>query len=144
MKLRITVQTNESPVPSDPGMPFSSLTGGRVPRAGTLLSSIAVHVVVIVLIAAVSQQVALWSKDDEMDWSRYTVEPLRIHLAEPLIFRQTAPANRRLPSRSAAGRCSTGTRQGAGTGIARAGRAGWAGIANTGRECQQCTSRDPT
>jgi hypothetical protein len=72
---------------------FAVLQTRRVPRLWTLIGSIASHAAAIVLIAVISQQVAAWFAEDEIDWSRYKVEPLRLHLAEPLFFRASQPAN---------------------------------------------------
>ena len=66
---------------------FNGLTLGPVPRMWSLVSSVAGHAVVLVLLAVVSQHVSAWLKDDQVDWARYKVEPLRLHLNEPLFFR---------------------------------------------------------
>ena len=144
MRLRIRFRTGESPVPAGPGMRFASLATGRVPRTGTLLSSVAVHLVVIVLITVVSRQIALWAKDDEVDWSRYSVEPLRIHLAEPLFFRASDPGKAQAPKPAAARAAgSAGGQQRRGVWIADACCSSQPGTAYSGRKCQQCSDRDP-
>jgi len=61
-----------------------------VPGIGTLVSSFAGHILVILLIGIVANHVKAWL-DDDVDWSRYRTETLRLHLSEPLIYRATAP-----------------------------------------------------
>ena len=101
MTLRIRLQTNTRPGP-DPaaqgGMPpggliFTSLPTGRVPGGWQVLSSMAAHVAAIALVAVVSHHVSAYLRDEQVDWSRYRVESLRLHLAEPLFFRAAAGPN---------------------------------------------------
>src|SRR5690349_3972642 len=94
IRLRLGVRLRELPCRSAEDIPFRTIATGRVPRFGMLISSVAIHIVAIVLIAAVSQ--LMYFKDEEIDWTRYRMEPLRLRLAQPLYFRasaqETAPA----------------------------------------------------
>ncbi len=86
MKLRVRIHMGRTLSPDSDGPPFQGMAPGRVPRTGTLLTSVAAHLLLFIVISVISREIALWSRDDQLDWSRYTVEPLRIHLAEPLYF----------------------------------------------------------
>lgn len=92
MTLRIRIRTTGWPGATPPAALFEGMTTSRVPGAWTIMSSMAAHILVIALFAVVSHQMSKWSDgDDHIDWSRYQVEPLRLHLAEPLFFRASTP-----------------------------------------------------
>src|ERR1019366_2843019 len=91
MRLRILFHLDDPRYPAEECAPLGSLAIARVPRTGALMSSVAAHVLVIVLVAVASQRMAAWFRADDADWSRYRVGPLRLHLAEPLVFRASIP-----------------------------------------------------
>ena len=90
MRLRIRIVS--TPQSSAEREPFAALAIRPVPRMWTLAGSLVGHVAMIVLLAIVSHRLAAWFQDDQLDWSQYQVEPLRLHLAEPLVFRASKPA----------------------------------------------------
>ncbi len=81
---------------------FVGLAGKRVPRVAMLIGSVASHILMVILITAASRQMAAWFQEEQLDWSHYRVEPLRLHLGEPLFFRATAVEER--PARHPAAR----------------------------------------
>jgi len=105
MILQLRNLLSSPPAPAGEFVPFSGLTAARVPRLFSLAMSAATHVLIIVLIAVISRQMAVYFKDDEIDWSNYRLEPLRLHLAEPLFFRgstaENVPATAATPKPSA-------------------------------------------
>jgi hypothetical protein len=96
MTLRIRIRTaRPSGAAEDSVMPFSSITKRRVPGAWMVIGSMAAHVLVIALVAVVSNRMSAWLGDDDVDWPP-RAEPLRLHLSEPLFFRAHTPDS--LPS----------------------------------------------
>jgi len=90
MTLRLRIRIAPRPPLEAGPLLFRGVDTGRVPKAGSLLGSLAGHVLAFGLAIVVCHYVARLHEDD-VDWSRYRVEPLRLHLAEPLIFNpQTA------------------------------------------------------
>lgn len=71
---------------------FRSVTNARCPKFRALLGSLASHFVVLALIAALSLHPS-WFRQDDLDWSRYRVEPLRLHLVQPIFFDAKASDN---------------------------------------------------
>ena len=69
---------------------FKSVMVDRRPKFQAFVASLAVHVVVLALVAAGSRYLS-WYHEDDVDWSRFRVEPLRLHLAEPIFFNASAP-----------------------------------------------------
>jgi hypothetical protein len=109
--LRIRLHTAQSRAAEDTA-PFGSIPAGRVPSVAPLLGSVALHVLAIGLIVTASWQMALYFQEDRIDWSRYRVEPLRLHLSEPLYFRGSQPEKalvRRARRRAGAAAEETGT-----------------------------------
>jgi hypothetical protein len=62
---------------------------GQQPRGWALASSVAIHIIAVFLILGLSQY-TIWQVDETFDWTQYKVEPLRLHLSEPLYFRAIA------------------------------------------------------
>jgi hypothetical protein len=64
---------------------FKSVMTRRRPKFRAFFGSLAVHVAMLALIVAVSRYLS-WYHEDDVDWSRFHAEPLRLHLAEPIFF----------------------------------------------------------
>src|ERR1043166_5396880 len=84
-------------VPGAEPMLFNSLRLGRRPGVAALAGSVAVHALLITAVTGFSQYMA-WLHEDDVNWADYRVEPLRLHLAEPLYFKADGPGNRRTAS----------------------------------------------
>lgn len=89
MKLRIYDLDVPLSGPEAPVL-FAGIVRGR-PRPLALLGSVGVHLTVIALLHLVSGYLS-WLHEDDVDWSRYRVEPLRLHLSEPVYFNRPSPA----------------------------------------------------
>ena len=89
LRLRINVGSAAT-APVEPLL-FRGVETGKVPKPGSIAGSLLVHVLVIGAVVAMGHYVA-WLHEDDVDWSRYEVEPLRLHLAEPLIYNARAAA----------------------------------------------------
>jgi len=89
--LRLRIITNPGPAPT--ALPelelFNSVMIDRRPKFQAILGSLAVHIVVLALIGAGSRYLS-WYREDDVDWSRYRVETLRLHPAEPIFFNARA------------------------------------------------------
>ena len=88
MTLRVRHPHRRLQVRTVTDLPFQGMAAGRVPRTGMLLTSVAAHLLLVIVISVISREIALWSRDDQLDWSRYTVEPLRSISPNRSIFRQ--------------------------------------------------------
>jgi hypothetical protein len=64
---------------------FKNVITNKRPKFQALLGSLAIHIAMLALIVACSRYLS-WYHEDDMDWSRFHVEPLRLHLAEPIFF----------------------------------------------------------
>jgi len=91
MTLRLRIEIAPPP-PLEEGPPlFRGVNTGRVPKAGSLLGSLAGHALALSLAIMVGRYVA-WLHEDDVDWSKYqAAETLRLHVAEPLFFNAKAP-----------------------------------------------------
>src|SRR6185369_3747288 len=84
-------------VERDPAAPveelelFKSVMTRRRPKFRAFLGSLAVHVAMLALIVAVSRYLS-WYHEDDVDWSQFHAEPLRLHLAEPIFFNASSPS----------------------------------------------------
>jgi hypothetical protein len=89
LRLRIIIERDPAP-PSLPELEiFKSIMTGKRPKLQALLGSLAVHFVMLGLVVACSRYLS-WYHEDDVDWSRFQVEPLRLHLAEPIFFNARA------------------------------------------------------
>jgi hypothetical protein len=74
---------------------FRNVALGAAPRPLAVLGSVVAHVLIVVLLTVVSNYLA-WLHEDDVDWSQYRAEPLRLHLSEVIYFSatkaSTAPA----------------------------------------------------
>jgi hypothetical protein len=61
----------------------------RTPKFGTILGSLAVHIALMALMSACSRYYD-WYHQDDVHWSSFRVEPLRLHLAEPIYLNAKA------------------------------------------------------
>jgi hypothetical protein len=80
-------------------------TRGR-PGASAMLGSIVIHVLAVVLLSVTSSYLA-WLHEDDFDWTKYRVEPIRLHLSDPIYFHAAAaeaPNAKPAPGSSQAGR----------------------------------------
>ena len=84
MRFRIIVERDPAP-PVEELELFKSVMTRRRPKFRAFLGSLAVHVAMLALIVAVSRYLS-WYHEDDVDWSRFHAEPLRLHLAEPIFF----------------------------------------------------------
>jgi hypothetical protein len=80
MRLRIVLRLR----PKRDDRPSLFSIGAPVPRRWrAMCGSVAAHLVLVLLVRFVSEQVAAYYAD-EIDWSRYRVEVLRLRVAEPV------------------------------------------------------------
>ena len=106
MTLRLRIQIGNPPSPEEGPLLFRGVDAGRIPRAGSLLGSLAGHVVAVSLTIVLCHYVA-WLHQDDVDWSPSPVETLRLHVAEPLFFNAKAageapkPAAKPMPALAA-------------------------------------------
>jgi hypothetical protein len=95
MKLRIVLKLGSND-PSDAPLPlFHGLAEEPKPGFGPLFSSVVCHVLAVMLLTMSVR----WLREDEVDWSKYSVEPLRLHLSQPIFFSsgpKKAPATPKL------------------------------------------------
>jgi hypothetical protein len=92
LRFRITIKPGPAPTELPELELFTSVMIDRRPKFPALLGSLAVHIVVLALIVAGSRYLS-WYREDDVDWSRYRVEPLRLHTAEPIFFNASASGN---------------------------------------------------
>jgi hypothetical protein len=83
--LRIIIERDPAPPALAELELFKSVTTSKRPKFQALLGSLALHIAMLALIAACSRYLS-WYHEDDMDWSRFHVEPLRLRLAEPIFF----------------------------------------------------------
>ena len=109
-----------SPAVLDDAPLFETITMAGRPAAWSLVSSVAVHALAIFLTIAVTKYLP-WLQEDDIDWSHYSVEPLRLHLAEPIYFTSTSPAKEpKAAPRPPAAKAATAANPSRGTGARRA------------------------
>jgi hypothetical protein len=87
--LRIIIEREPAPPALAESELFKSAMTKRRPNLRAFFGSLAVHVAMLALVVAVSQYLS-WYHEDDVDWSRFHVEPLRLHLAEPIFFNANA------------------------------------------------------
>jgi hypothetical protein len=88
MKSRIYDLDVPSSGPEAPVL-FAAAVPGRRPRPVALAGSVAVHAAAVALLQLVSGYLS-WLHEDDVDWSRYRVEPIRLHLPQTVYFSRPA------------------------------------------------------
>jgi hypothetical protein len=90
LRFRIIIERDLAPPALEELELFKSVMTNRRPKFRAFFGSLAVHVAVLALIVAVSRYLS-WYHEDDVDWSQFHAEPLRLHLAERIFFNASAP-----------------------------------------------------
>jgi hypothetical protein len=96
MKVLLRIQPRPPELLQPEPLLFRGMTMGRSPKPGSLAGSVAAHVLAICLATVLCNSLARLH-DDDVDWSRFRAEPLRLHLSEPLTFNAAASGKPQKP-----------------------------------------------
>src|SRR4051812_2653450 len=90
MRIRLRTHDLQLKPPCDPEPEiFRSIATHAPSRWLSTLTSLAAHLVVLGLLSVLARETS--QRENKIDWSRYTVETLRLQVPDPIYFRASGP-----------------------------------------------------